>query len=202
MKCILGIGNPGNQYINTRHNVGFQLLDNFASANSLKFIPSKFDFYFSEGELDKIPYVLIKPTTYVNNSGFAAKQCLDLYNIGIEDFLIVVDDINLQFGELRLRKSGGDGGHNGLRSIIYHLNSEDFSRLRFGIGGEFDKGKLSGYVLSPFSKEELAVISDLSELVTSLLESFIKDGYQAMLSGYSRIKKKEIQNDKTNDENE
>ncbi|MFO7527131.1 MAG: aminoacyl-tRNA hydrolase [Ignavibacteriaceae bacterium] len=202
MKCILGIGNPGSQYINTRHNVGFQLLDNFASANYLKFIPSKFDFYFSEGELDKIPYVLIKPTTYVNNSGLAAKQCLDLYNIGIEDLLIVVDDVNLQFGDLRLRKSGGDGGHNGLRSIIYHLNSEDFSRLRFGIGGEFDKSKLSGYVLSPFSKEELAVIGDLLELVTSLLETFIKDGYQAMLSGYSRIKKKEIQNDKTNDENE
>lgn len=202
MKCILGIGNPGTQFRNTRHNVGFQLLDNFALGNSLKFIPSKFDFSFSEGELDKIPFVLIKPTTYVNNSGLAAKQCLNLYNIDIEDFLVIVDDVNLQFGELRLRKAGGDGGHNGLSSIIYHLNSEDFPRLRFGIGGEFDKGRLSGYVLSPFSKEELTVINDLSDLVISLLESFIKDGYHAMLTRYSRIKKKEIQNDKTNDENE
>lgn len=202
MKCILGIGNPGNRYQNTRHNIGFHLLDQFASRYSLKLIPSKFDFYYSEGELNTNPFVIIKPTTYVNNSGLAAQQCLTFFNTALEDFLVIADDVNLQFGEIRLRKSGGDGGHNGIKSIIYHLNSDNFSRLRFGIGDGFQKGSLSDYVLAPFNNDELVSLNDRSDLVTNLLGLYIADGYQAMLSGYSRFKKNEIQNKRTIDENE
>lgn len=202
MKCILGIGNPGNQYQNTRHNIGFYLLDQFASRYSLKLIPSKFDFYYSEGELSSNPFVIIKPTTYVNNSGLAARQCLTFFNSALEDFLVVADDVNLQFGEIRLRKSGGDGGHNGMKSIIYHLNSDNFSRLRFGIGSGIQKGNLSDYVLAPFNNDELVSLKERSDLITNLIGLYIAEGYQAMLSGYSRFKKQELQKNRTIDENE
>ncbi|MCJ7554762.1 MAG: aminoacyl-tRNA hydrolase [Ignavibacteriaceae bacterium] len=202
MKCILGIGNPGERYRNTRHNVGFQLLDYFVSVQKLKFKASKFDYYFSEGEIDNKPFVIVKPTTYVNNTGVAIHQCLSFYGIIAQDLLVLVDDINLSFGEIRLRKSGGDGGHNGLTSIIYHLNTEDFPRLRFGIDNDFEKGALSDYVLSQFNDEELGKMNKLSELSSILISSFIIDGYDFMLAEYSRLKNIELKENRANNTNE
>lgn len=201
MKCILGIGNPGSRYRNTRHNVGFQLLDNFASNFSLNFIPSKFDFDYAEGEIDKNHFLLIKPVTYVNNSGLAAKNCLHNFDVLLKDFLVIVDDVNLNFGDFRIRKSGSDGGHNGLSSIIYHLNDNNFPRIRFGIGNQIGEQNLSNYVLQPFSEEELKILNDQSQVITNLLELFVIDGYNTMLTGYSRIKNKLKDENKKTDSN-
>ncbi len=98
-------------------------------------------------------YLLIKPTTFVNNSGIAAKQVLDSYIIDVKDLLVIIDDVNLETGAFRIKAAGSDGGHNGLSSMIYHINSDNFPRIRLGVGNNFEKGMMSSYVLSDFSKE-------------------------------------------------
>ena len=197
MRAIIGIGNPGRKYIFNRHNIGFQFIDSFAEKKKLEFKPSKFDYYYSEGELGNIPFVLIKPSTYVNLSGVAVLSSVTRYKIDFKDILIVVDDINLEFSEFRLRKSGGDGGHNGLSSIIYHLNCDQFPRIRIGIGNNFEKGDLPKYVLSDFDKDEQIKLKSTFEMSTQLVESFILDGYNAMLNTYSRLINLEKKNNKT-----
>jgi peptidyl-tRNA hydrolase, PTH1 family len=141
VRIVLGIGNPGKRYENTRHNIGFIILNTFAQNNNLSFIPSKSDYYYSAGEIEGSAFILVKPSTYVNNSGIAAGHALSIFNVAIEDLLVVVDDINLGTGSFRVRASGGDGGHNGLKSIIYHLQSNEFPRIRIGIGSGFPDGR-------------------------------------------------------------
>jgi PTH1 family peptidyl-tRNA hydrolase len=186
VRIIVGIGNPGSRYKNNRHNVGFQFLD-FAQKR-LSFKASKFDYHFTEGEFLGNPYVMIKPDTYVNNSGLAVSDCINHYKADVENVLVVVDDINLNFTDVRIRKSGGDGGHNGLSSIIYHLQSKDFSRLRIGIGSDFKAGNLADYVLSDFDKNDLIQLEKSFALSIQLVDSFYLDGYHKMLSTFSRLK--------------
>ena len=197
MHVIVGIGNPGSRYKNNRHNVGFQFLDYFADRKKLAFRASKFDYYYSEGELSGMPFVLIKPDTYVNLSGVAVLNCITNYIINVQDVLIVVDDISLPTALIRIRKSGGDGGHNGLSSIIYHLNSNDFPRLRIGIGSDFEAGDLSNYVLSDFDKNEFFKLKKSFDLSIQLIESFILDGFHKMLNTFSRLKREESLNSKS-----
>lgn len=188
MRAVVGIGNPGKKYHFNRHNVGFLALDFFAEKHNLRFIPSRYDFYFAEGEIDGVPFLLAKPTTYVNNSGKAVKDLLENYNIAVEDLLVVVDDINLEEFDFRLKKLGSDGGHNGLASIIYFLNSNSFPRLRIGIGSDFDKGDLANYVLSDFDEEELNKLKEVFQFTSGIIKAFITGGYDACLSEYSKIK--------------
>lgn len=188
MRAVVGIGNPGKKYHFNRHNVGFLALDNFAAKHNLLFKPSKFDFYFSEGEVEGNPFILAKPTTYVNNSGIAVKDLINFFNIPVQDTLVVVDDINLDEFDFRLKKSGSDGGHNGLASIIYSLNTDAFPRLRIGIGSDFEKGNLADYVLSDFSEAELSRLNETFEHTSAIIRAFIAGGYYSCLSEYSRIK--------------
>ncbi len=191
MHVIVGIGNPGSRYKNNRHNVGFQFLDYFADRKKLAFKASKFDYYYSEGETSGNPFVLIKPVTYVNLSGVAVLNYVNNFNINVKDLLIVLDDVNLQTASIRIRKSGGDGGHNGLKSIIYHLNSNQFPRLRIGVGNDFKIGQLSDYVLTDFSENELLKLSKSFDLSIQLIENFVTDGYDKMLNTFSRFMKTE-----------
>lgn len=192
MRILLGIGNPERRYSFNRHNVGFMLLDYFAKEHSIDFKPSKFDFYFAKGNLSSNPYLLVKPTTYVNNSGLAALQAVKKYETDIEDFLVIVDDINLQFADIRIRKSGGDGGHNGINSIIFHLQKDQFPRFRIGIGNDFAEGKMADYVLTDFNDNEKKVLLDTFKTGTTLLEEFITGGVNRMLDANSKLLKKEI----------
>ena len=187
MQIILGIGNPESRYQLNRHNVGFMFLDYFAQEHSLKFKPSKKDYYFCQGFIDSNKFYLIKPTTYVNNSGIAAKQILDLYNIDIKNFLLICDDINLITGKIRMRSSGGDGGHNGLASVIYHLNSDQFPRLRIGIGNDFEEGFLSDYVLSDFEEKEKNKLILTFKKASLLIKAFICGGVDAMFKVNSKL---------------
>ncbi len=188
MRAVVGIGNPGKKYQFNRHNVGFLTLDYFAEKYNLKFIPSRYDYYYSEGEVENKPFILAKPTTYVNNSGIAVKDLINLYNIPVEDVLVVVDDINLNEFDFRLKKSGSDGGHNGLASIIFHLNTDAFPRLRIGIGSNFEKGSLAEYVLSDFDENELKKLYESFTHTSALIRAFIVGGFNACLSEYSKIK--------------
>lgn len=188
MRLIFGIGNPGSRYHLNRHNAGFLLTDYFAKIKSLNFNLSKFNYKYSEGEIDKNPFALIKPSTYVNLSGIALKESCEFFKVNAENVLILVDDINLTLSEIRLRKSGGDGGHNGIKSIIYHMNTVEIPRLRIGIGKDFSEGSLSEYVLSDFSELEMSKLIRSFEMSTQLIENFIIGGYEKMLFAYSHLK--------------
>jgi PTH1 family peptidyl-tRNA hydrolase len=195
VRILFGVGNPGKKHSLNRHNAGFMHLDYFAETHSLTFKSSKFDFYYSEGELSDTSYMLVKPTTFVNNSGYAANEVLKIFDIDIKDFLVVYDDVNLQFSDLRIKLSGGDGGHNGLNSIIYHLNSDLFPRLRIGIGSNFKFGEMADYVLKNFNKDEQKILLETFKSGVILLEEFISGGINKMLDANSRLSKSDVKKD-------
>lgn len=186
MRVIVGLGNPGKRYEFTRHNIGFQILDRFALKHKLVFSASKKSYYISEGSAESSDFFLIKPTTYMNLSGEAVAGFLELHNVPVEDILVAVDDVNLPVGQIRLRKSGSDGGHNGIKSIIYSLQSDQFPRLRFGVGSDFLKGEMAGFVLDQFKEEEIKTVSGSIDFSVELLEEFVYGGYKPMLDFYSR----------------
>ncbi|MCW8850547.1 MAG: aminoacyl-tRNA hydrolase [Melioribacteraceae bacterium] len=189
MKLIIGIGNPGVNYINTRHNVGFQILEKFSQVHNLNFRPSKSKFWFVESKLHTFHFFLVKPFTYVNNSGVVVKEIIDHFNIKVSDTLIIYDDTNLDTGVLRIRKSGSDGGHNGLKSIIYHLENDNFPRLRIGIGSPSDEQQLADYVLSNFTQDDLDILIPKYPLIIELIEKFIISGSTGMLDHFSKVMK-------------
>ena len=197
MRVIFGIGNPGTRYEYTRHNAGFLLLDYFSKKNSLRFKEGSGEYLEATGNIGDNNYSLIKPVTFVNNSGFAAKQICDKYTIEPENLLVVCDDSNLENFSLRVRLSGGDGGHNGLTSIIYHLVTEKFPRIRIGIGKSAIDEDLVNHVLSEFSKSELEKFENTFQTCTILIENFIVGGIKKMLEANSLLTKSEKQNSST-----
>jgi peptidyl-tRNA hydrolase, PTH1 family len=194
LRVIFGIGNPGIRYENTRHNAGFLLLDFYAQKKSLSFKETMGDYFKAQGKIGDQEYVLIKPSTYVNNSGIAARQVFDRYSPAVEDFLVVSDDTNLKTYVLRVRLSGSDGGHNGLSSIIFHLGTDQFPRIRIGIGTNPSDVTLSEYVLSEFSKNELGEYQNTFFKGSRLIEEFIVGGSKKMLEANSVFIKSENQN--------
>ncbi|MCW8806200.1 MAG: aminoacyl-tRNA hydrolase [Ignavibacteriaceae bacterium] len=191
---MFGVGNPGIRYEFTRHNAGFLLLDYFAKKKSIKFKELTGDYFEAVGKINDQNYLLIKPVTFVNNSGIAAREIFEKYSLSPEEFLVVCDDTNLKNYDLRVRMSGGDGGHNGLNSIIYHLMSDQFPRIRIGIGNNPTDIILSEYVLSEFSKSELEEYENTFNKSSILIEEFIVGGSKKMLEANSVLMKSENQN--------
>jgi len=187
VRAVLGIGNIGSRYQHNRHNAGFLILDNLADELSIKFRASNGEYNICGGHLKQVAFYLIKPVTYVNNSGIAATQFLDWKNIDFKDFLVVCDDINMETGKLRIRKRGGDGGHNGLASVIYHLQTDKFPRLRIGVGNEFPHGEQASYVLNDFSEDEEETMSAVFKKSSMLLKDFITGGIDVMLDTNSKL---------------
>lgn len=134
MKCIVGLGNPGKKYDKTRHNAGFMVLDEWAERNNWSFSQKKFNGLYTMERIDGEKVVLLKPQTYMNLSGESLRPLMDYYDLDVEDILVIYDDLDLPPGKIRLRKKGGHGGHNGIRSIIDHLGTKEFKRLRVGVG--------------------------------------------------------------------
>lgn len=190
MRVVLGIGNPGSRYFRTRHNAGFMFLDYLASRKSISFHPSRSDYYSASGKIGEEEFLLVKPTTYVNNSGRAVKQIVENYNLNIDDLLVAVDDINIEEGKFNFKRKGSDGGHNGIKSIIFHLNSQDFLRLRIGVGQKFMKGEMTDYVLNEYSDEEFKKLSLVFVDCFDLVESFVEKGKKEMYDIYSRLSNK------------
>lgn len=194
MRVIFGIGNPGIRYEFTRHNAGFLLLDFLAKKLSVNFKASTGEYSEAIGKFRDQEFSLVKPVTFVNNSGLAAKQVFEKFDLLPEEFLVICDDTNLKNFEWRIRLSGGDGGHNGLSSIIYHLMTEQFPRLRIGIGSNPPEKELSDYVLSIFSKDELEQLNSTYKKISILIEEFIIGGNKKMLEANSVLIKSENQN--------
>ena len=169
MTILVGLGNPGRNYSDTKHNFGFWILDKFAEKRSLKFQAGKGDYLLVKSN----DIALVKPTTYMNNSGIAVADYCRYFQNTPEELLVVYDDIDLPLGTLRFKPSGGSGGHKGMESIIYQLESEDFNRLRIGISAENEMGPSERYVLSPFPKDWKEKINEMIEKACDGIDYFL-----------------------------
>ena len=160
MRLVVGLGNPGRKYSKTKHNIGFMCLDKFAQDNLVKF---KKENKFRGESLKEGNLVLLKPHTFMNLSGESIRLVTDYYNIDVTDVLIIYDDLALPLGKLRLREKGSPGGHNGIKSIMQFLNTNEFMRFRVGIGRPVPGQETADYVLEKFTKTELEIINDILE---------------------------------------
>jgi PTH1 family peptidyl-tRNA hydrolase len=174
MRMIIGLGNPGREYAETRHNIGFMVLRELARRYNPPAPKSRFRAEISEFFLGTEKVVLVAPQTFMNASGVSVQQAINWYKLGIDDALVVHDDLDLPFGQLRFRANGSAGGHNGIKSIIEQLGTSDFSRLKVGIGR--GPGTAAAHVLSRFSPEETAALPDLITRATDAVELWIQHG--------------------------
>lgn len=172
---LAGLGNIGPEYHNTRHNIGFSILDRFAQKEGFVFEPSRYGDIGKKRIKNRV-FFSIKPSTYMNNSGKAIRYWLNELKIPSENLLVVVDDLALPFGQIRLRSKGSDGGHNGLKSIIELVGSQDFNRLRFGIGDQFSKGRQVDYVLGEWDEDELKNLQNHIDRSLDAIKSFAFEG--------------------------
>jgi PTH1 family peptidyl-tRNA hydrolase len=184
VQALIGLGNPGNRYHGTRHNIGYLIVDHFSAVKTIPFKPGKGDYYYKEIDVDDHQVLIFKPTTYMNNSGRAVRQIIDYFSLSVDQLLIICDDFNLPFGAFRFRTKGSDGGHKGLKSIIYQLQTEDFDRFRFGIGDVFSDA--SNYVLESFSRRESAKLNDLLPISTEAIHHWLEEGVQKTMNKYNR----------------
>jgi len=172
---IVGLGNIGREYENTRHNIGFRVLDALAEASNVVFTDKRYG-AVAEIKLKNKQLLLLKPSTYMNLSGNAVRYWLQREQIFMENLLVVVDDLALPFGVLRLKPKGGDAGHNGLNHIETILGTQQYNRLRFGIGNDFPQGYQSDYVLSDFTEDELKLLPQRIEVATDIIKTFCLAG--------------------------
>jgi PTH1 family peptidyl-tRNA hydrolase len=177
VKLIAGLGNPGISYELSRHNAGFLVLDQLALQHNISIHQTVFDARIGKGKIAGSPVLLAKPQIFMNLSGIAIRKLMDYFRIEIEDIIVVHDDLDLPFQTIRLKAGGGHGGHKGLISLIDHLGGADFLRVRLGIGRPARKTMVEGYVLSPFSDEEMKYLPQLTrkaeEAVTDIISSGI-----------------------------
>jgi len=181
---IVGLGNIGEQYENTRHNIGFKILDEFCAKEALVFKTEKFvdkTEYKLKGRL----FIFIKPNTFMNLSGKAVKYWLNKEKIPLENLLVITDDINLPFGSLRVKFKGKDGGHNGLKDIQDKLNTSKYNRFRFGISANFDRGGQVDYVLGEWTEEEKEKLKERLVISDDIIRSFVLRGVSNTMNRYN-----------------
>ncbi len=193
MWLFAGLGNIGREYAGTRHNIGFEVVDEVERSleRSTGWRAGKGDYYVAKGFRGSEEILLLKPTTYMNLSGRAVRDALQFYKVIQENLVVIVDDLALPLGTLRLRMGGSDGGHNGLTSIIYDLGSEDFARLRCGIGANFHRGEQVRFVLSKFKPDEVDAAKEMVERAARACLDIARSGVQRAMNSIN-ISGKEI----------
>lgn len=185
MKLIVGLGNPGKEYEKTRHNVGFDVIDAYLKSKSITSCKEKFQGVYSEYTLNGEKIILLKPQKYMNLSGEVIRKYVDFYKINIDDILIIHDDLDTPCGSVKLRMSGGSGGHNGLKNIELHLNTKDYKRIKVGVSN--DKNiDTKDYVLGSFSKEDRKKIDDSIEYIMNILDDYPKITFENLMNKYNR----------------
>lgn len=189
MKIIAGLGNPGKEYENTKHNVGFLTIDILAEKYDIKVNKIKFKGLVGEGMIGTEKVILVKPQTYMNLSGQCIREIVAFYKLDMEDLVVIYDDIDLPMGNLRIRKKGSAGTHNGMRSIIYDLQDDGFPRVRVGIGGE-RKGDLANYVISGFSGDDRKLIEEAIVKAADAVTCLVEDGIDRAMVDYNTKKPK------------
>ena len=181
MKLIVGIGNPGKSYENTRHNIGFMVVDAYLGDVSYQ---EKFNALYAKKIIDGETVYFLKPLTYVNNSGQAVAAFMKYYDIDIKDLLVIHDDLDEEVGKYKLKINSSSGGHNGIKSIISHLNSQAFLRLKIGINSEYRRDTID-FVLGKLSKDEMKVFKSNLETYKDIIDSFVKNGPDKTMNIYN-----------------
>ena len=184
MKLIVGLGNPGREYENTRHNIGFMFIDEYAKEKGIEINKKKFNGLYVDFINNGEKTILLKPQTYMNLSGESVRAFVDFFKINIEDILIISDDLDMPIGKLKLRPTGSSGGHNGLKNIELHLNTQNYKRLKIGISHNKNIDT-KDYVLGNLSKENQDTINDLKKIVNNIIEDFYKLDFEKLMAKYN-----------------
>ncbi|HWQ29343.1 MAG TPA: aminoacyl-tRNA hydrolase [Negativicutes bacterium] len=186
MYLIVGLGNPGDKYRYTKHNVGFMVLDYFASQHNISISRLKHKALLGEGQIGQERVILAKPQTYMNLSGESVQELMHWYKEDITRLIVVYDDVDLAVGRIRIRPEGSSGTHNGMKSIIYLMNSDKFPRIRVGIGKQPEYMDLADYVLSRFTDEEIPLMEEAVKKASLAIEEIIKRDLNSAMNKYNR----------------
>lgn len=186
MKCIIGLGNPGKKYEKTRHNIGFMVMDELGRRSNISFDKNKFTCDYHIGLIHGEKALFVKPQTFMNLSGEGVRPLLDYYKVDFQDVLVIYDDLDLPTGKIRLRGKGGHGGHNGIRSLIDHLGTREFKRLRIGIGRPLDATPVVNYVLQSFGKDEAEKVSLAIEQSVDACDMWLEKPFNEVMNAYNK----------------
>ena len=184
MKLIVGLGNPGREYENTRHNVGFDIIDKYAKDHNFDISKSKFDGLYADVALNDEKVIFLKPQKYMNLSGEVVKKYIDYFKINIEDILIIHDDLDQELGKLKLKENSSSGGHNGIKDIEKNLKTKDYKRLKIGISNN-KQMETKDYVLGHFSKDERKIIDNMIEESQNIIDDYLKLDFDRLMGKYN-----------------
>ncbi len=185
MYLIVGLGNPESDYSNTRHNMGFNTINNLAEKFDIKVNRKKFDGIYGDGIIENEKVILLKPQTYMNLSGKSIIQFINFYKLELENLIVIYDDIDVEKGNIKIRKKGGAGSHNGMKSVVQEVNSEDFIRLRVGIGSPEDKSDMINYVIGAIPEEEKIVLDAGCKKASEAVIEIIKNGIDSAMNKFN-----------------
>lgn len=189
MYIVVGLGNPGKEYNMTRHNIGFEVIDYMAAGMNTKVNKIKFKAVYGECNIAGEKVILLKPQTFMNLSGNSVREICEYYKVMPEKVIVVCDDIALDMGKIRIRTKGGAGGHNGLKSIIYNLTSEEFIRVRIGVGApKTDEWDLADFVLGKFAKQDIPTMESMIKRTVNAISDIIKEDVGYAMNKYNGMK--------------
>ena len=186
MKIVVGLGNPGSEYSQTRHNVGFMAIDMWAEKHGVTAWKNKFEAQIAEIKIHNENIILVKPQTYMNLSGVAVREVVNWYKVKPEDVIVIYDDMDTTLGKIRLRKKGSSGGHNGIESILVNIGKEEFPRVRVGIGRPPSGWTVVGYVLGKFNQDEQPVVVDVINKIGLALDCWLKEGLDKAMNKFNK----------------
>ena len=185
MKLVVGLGNPGKEYENTRHNVGFNIIDKYLESKNLKLDKDKFNGKYVKTNINNEEVIFLEPQTYMNNSGESISSIMKYYKINIEDILIIQDDLDMEIGKIKLKEKSSSGGHNGIKSIEENLGSEEYKRLKIGISNNKDIDT-KDYVLGKFSKEDKEILDNTYSICMNIIDDYFNMNFDLLMGKYNK----------------
>ena len=185
MYLIVGLGNPEEEYGRTRHNMGFDTINKISERYNIKVNKSKFNSLYGTGTIEGEKVILVKPQTYMNLSGKAVRDFMNFYKISSEDIIVIYDDLDIEPGIIKIRKKGGAGTHNGMKSVVNEIQTEKFPRIRIGIGNPEYKNDLLNFILTRIPDEEYKVLQEAQEMVTNAIIEIVKNGIDSAMNKYN-----------------
>lgn len=185
MYLIIGLGNPEEEYARTRHNMGFDTINKISEKYNIKVNKSKFNALYGTGDIEGDKVILLKPQTYMNLSGTAIRDFMNFYKLSPENIIVIFDDLDIEPGIIKIRKKGGPGTHNGMKSVVNEIKSEDFCRIRIGIGNPEYKNDLLNYILTRIPDDEYKILEKATDNATSAIAEILKNGIDSAMNKYN-----------------